>query len=155
MEFKVPYSAMPRVQFETVGPSLTRQSSKRECDVNRIMERFEKTGVLDHHNQFQGAYGDFTNTPQDYHETVNQVIEANDMFMSLPSKIRKTFGNDPAQFVEFVADPDNGPQLVKMGLAETLDPIQEVIDRSTPPKPSTPPKEAPKAPEKGAKIDKD
>lgn len=133
MKFKTAYdSDIPRYQFETVGPSLTRQSSKDECDINRIMLKFEKTGVLEHRNTFEGSYGDYTNTPQDYHEAVNQVMAADDMFQSLPAKVRKRFGNDPAEFVEFVADPDNRDQMQALGLLKPVsevDPIQDVIDR--------------------------
>lgn len=149
MKFKTAYdSSMPRVQFETTGPSLTRQASKAECDVNRIMDRFEKTGILEHRNTFQGSYGDYTDVPQDYHEAVNQVIEANEMFMTLPAKTRKRFGNDPAEFVDFVSDPDNKDEMARLGLTKALtapDPIQEVIDRQDPAKAA--PKAAPKTSE--------
>lgn len=139
-KFKTSYSAMPRVQFETVGPSLTRQESKQECDINRIMQRFEKTGVLEHRNRFEGAYGDFIDAPQSYHEAVNSVLEAQDMFMSLPAKVRKRFGNDPAEFVDFVGDPSNREEMAKMGLLKPV-PASDVVEPT--PKPKAPP-EAPK-----------
>ena len=51
-----------------------------------------------------------------YHEAMNEIIKADDMFMELPSKVRKRFGNDPAQFLEFVSDPDNHDKIYEYGL---------------------------------------
>jgi len=145
MKFKTAYSNMPRVQFSTTGPSLTRQASKNECDINRIMARFEKTGMIEHRNTFEGTYGDYINTPQDYQEAINQVMAANEMFSSLPASVRKRFGNDPAEYVEFIGDPDNASEMVRLGIASRReDPIQDVIDRQ-PPKAKEPSKTPPKA----------
>jgi phage internal scaffolding protein len=84
------------------------------------MERFEKTGVLEHRNRFEGSYGDFTNTPQDYHDAVNQVLAADEMFQSLPARVRKRFGNDPAEFVDFVSDPANVDEMRSLGLLKPV-----------------------------------
>lgn len=96
-------------------PSLTRQSFSDECDINNIMARFEKTGIIEHLNQHQGTYGDFT-LITDYHSALLQVIDAQNSFNSLPSKLRAQFNNDPGLFLTFVQDPDNIPELEKMGL---------------------------------------
>lgn len=114
---KSAYDPHPRLTFATTGESLTHQAHKRECDVNNIMAKFEKTGVLEHRNTYQGEYADFTNAPMDYQESLNQVLEAEEMFSSLPSKIRARFGNSPAAFLDFVDNPESGPEMVKMGLA--------------------------------------
>lgn len=147
MKFRTAYdSDLPRIQFATTGDSLTRQASKQECDINRIMAKFEKTGVLEHRNTFEGQYGDFIDTPQDYHEAIQQVMDAQEMFMSLPSKLRRRFGNDPAEYLDFVSDPKNLDQMVEMGLAK-----RDVIEEPAPaPKakekaPETPPKAPAKA----------
>jgi len=116
--FKTAYGKRVPVRFETTGYSLTDQSMAPECDINKIMLRWQKTGVLEHRNTFEGQYGDFINVPQDYHSAMNQVIEAEEMFSSLPAKLRKRFGNDPGAYLDFVADPENASELVKMGLAK-------------------------------------
>jgi len=123
-----------RVKFYPRGESLTHQSAKDECDINRIMLKWQKTGVLTHAQNFQGQYGDFTDVPMDYHESINAVIEAEQMFGSLPAQILKKFGNDPGLFLDFVSDDDNHDELVKLGLANQL----EVVDqpaKTTNPKP--------------------
>lgn len=136
--FKTAYQSHDRETFTCDPVSLTHQSMSAECDVNLIMARFEKTGILEHRNTFEGQYGDFTELPQDYHESMNAVIAANDMFSTLPATVRKRFANDPGLFLDFVADPNNKTELEKMGLAKA--PIVELIDAD-----DTPPPPAPKA----------
>lgn len=117
MKIRKPYGARERVAFECQGLSLTKQVFKDECDVNRIMKRFEKTGLVEHLNRHQGDYGDFVNAP-DYHSALNAVRLADDMFMSLPAKLRQRFSNDPAEFLAFVDDPENADELIDLGLAK-------------------------------------
>ena len=97
-------------------PSMAQQHQKDEVDVNKIMERYTRTGVIDHVNKYQGQYGEATGIS--YHEAMNEIIKADDMFMELPSKVRKRFGNDPAQFLEFVSDPDNHDKIYEYGLGK-------------------------------------
>lgn len=122
-----------RVRFATVGPSLTRESFKDECDVNNILRRFEKTGVVEHVRQTGGRYGDFTGAVT-YHEALNQVLRAEEMFMSLPAKIRARFSNDPGEFLVFVEDPANADELVQLGLVRPAP-----VDPSSTPSDSEPP----------------
>lgn len=128
-----------RVQFKTKGDSLTHQAHKRECDINQIMLKWQKTGVIEHANTYAGRYGDFTNVPNDYHEAMNAVLNAQEMFMTLPSSVRKQFDNDPGQFLDFATDPKNADKMVEMGLAHA--PL-EVIENPPPAPAETPPKEA-------------
>lgn len=97
--------------------SLTHQSMSADCDINNIMKRFEKTGVLDHINNRQGDYADFLSA-EDYHSSMLKVVEAQDMFSSLPASIRSRFENDPAQFLDFVHNPDNRDEMASMGLLD-------------------------------------
>lgn len=105
--------------------SQTVQSFKDDCDVNLIMKRFERTGMLDHLNQYQGRYGDFLDLPQTYHEAVNQVMAAEEMFMTIPAKVRAMFNNDAGEFLAFVDDPANAEKMVELGLARPREPALE------------------------------
>lgn len=107
----------PRLQYFCTGSSRAKPSFKDECDVNRVMARFEQTGIVEHTNAHQGNYGDFLSAPSSYHEAVQQVADAQQMFMSLPAKVRARFSNDPGYFLEFVEDPDNLDEMVRLGLA--------------------------------------
>ena len=90
-------------------PSMTQQHQKDETDVNKIMKRYVKTGVIDHVNKHAPRYGDVL--ADDYRSALHQIMNADDMFQELPSEVRKRFDNDPAQFLDFVQDPVNADNL--------------------------------------------
>lgn len=119
MKFRKPYDGPRRHTLTCKGPSLTRQSFAQECDINYILRKYQKTGLVEHVNKFQGNYADLTDIPT-YQDALNKVIEANDAFSSLPSSIRKRFGNDPEEFLAFVSDPTNADEMVQLGLAHKL-----------------------------------
>lgn len=143
-----------RVFADLGGESLTQQHFKEECDINTIMRKYETSGLLNHINQFGGEYGDFLEAP-DYHTALNQIMEAQDMFMSLPSKIRAKFGNDPEEFLVFVQDPENIEELRRLGLAKPVEPIARDEPAEKPKEAGKPPKEAPaeKAPKASPESD--
>ncbi len=136
------YVPHDRVQLEP-GPGRTKQSFSEESNINLIMAKYEKTGMLDHFNQHEGQYGNFIAAP-DYHTSMNLIREAGEMFMEIPATIRAKFGNDPAQFLAFVQDPDNEDKMVEMGLAmaKPLEPPEEAKTKTggkSPDKPVPPP----------------
>ena len=96
--------------------SMVRPEFKHATDVNEIVRRWEKTNILEHTSRHQGQYGDFTSGPQSYHEAVNQVREAESMFAELPSALRERFHNDAGEFLAFVSDDDNIPEMRELGL---------------------------------------
>jgi phage internal scaffolding protein len=95
----------------------TKNSFVNECDINSIMAKYEKTGILPTMNM-RGTpmYGDFTNLPS-YQEACNIVLKAQEQFDSLPMDIRERFNNEPDKFMEFVNDSKNEEEMIKMGLA--------------------------------------
>lgn len=107
-----------KVIFKCDPVSKTKQSMAAACDINNIMVRYEKTGLIDHVKQ-GGSYGDFSNV-QDYHASMNAVLEANEAFMTLPAKLRKEFNNDPSQLIEFMNDPKNKEKAEELGLIEKI-----------------------------------
>lgn len=109
-----------RPRFETVigdEPSMTRQEFADECDINGIMAKYEKTGMLPV-NGSQPSYVDFTSVPSDLQEALRVMIDAEAAFMSLPATVRKEFDNDPLRFVEYAQDGSHLEQLRAWGLAE-------------------------------------
>lgn len=105
-------------------PSRTRQSEREDCDINAVMARYERTGIITHTKQIQGQYGDFSNIPS-YQEAMNQIMLAQNQFNSLPSDLRKQFENDPVQFVHFMDNPDNEEKARSMGLLNPLEPQKD------------------------------
>ena len=107
-------------------PSLAKQSFKKETEINNIMSRYEKDGIITHVNRFQGNYGQFIGF-EDYHSSMNSILAAKDAFADLPASIRKRFSNDAGVFLEFVQNPKNQEELVEMGLAhpKPVDPSKD------------------------------
>lgn len=129
-DIRKPYEQTVRQQVRFPSPSMAKQSFKAECDINTIMSKYQKTGLIDHVQRVQGSYGDFTSV-QDYQLSLNQVMDAHEAFMELPAAVRRRFDNDPAHLMSFLQDPNNRDEAVRLGLVEP---------------PSTPqPKEAPAA----------
>lgn len=94
----------------------TEQHHKASCDVNNILRKYDKTGLITHVNRSAASYGDFTEV-NEYKVNLNMVMAAQDSFDELPSSIRKRFANDPGEFFEFVTNPANADEMVKLGLA--------------------------------------
>lgn len=111
-----------RTQVQFNAPSMTKQSFKDECDINKLMKRWSASGDLSNvlrsfelENGFRASYGDYTGV-QSYHESLNRVLAAENAFMQLPSSLRERFRNDPGEFLAFVQDPENERELVELGL---------------------------------------
>ena len=96
------------------GPTRTKQSFKDECDINNIMAKYQRTGLIDAVSRIQPQYGDVVGF--DFQFAMDQIVQAQEMFMELPSSWRKRFHNDPREFVEFVGNPENREEAVRLGL---------------------------------------
>lgn len=111
---------------------LTVQSYKDDSDINVLMRRFGVTGQLPV-AAVQPFYGDFSEAV-DYQSALDLIREANASFDALPSEVRRRFGQDPARLMEFLQDPDNRDEAIKLGLIEAPPSVA-----STPPAPPAPP----------------
>lgn len=130
-----------RVRTSITFPDQTmaKQSFADECNINTIMLKYQKTGLIDHVQRMQGSYGDFTSV-QDYQLSLNQVIEAQDAFDQLPATIRKRFANQPSELMAFLSDPANRDEAIKLGLVEPPPPPpQPIPEASEKPTPATAP----------------
>lgn len=96
--------------------SLVRPEFQDECDVNRLMARYEKVGQLPGSSPEVPRYLDLSDVP-DFQSAMNLMIEADRAFMSLPARVRREFDHDPAKFVEYAGDPDNLSRMREWGLA--------------------------------------
>lgn len=135
-EFRTAYGPKVKVQTINTQPSMTKQSFAQETDVNWIVAQYQRTGVLAHRDVHEGNYGEFDHAV-DFHEALNIVREAEELFMTVPSNIRNQFENDPGQFLAFVQDPANIEEMREMGLAKP--------QRPEPAPPADPVPEAPLA----------
>ena len=103
--------------FSCVGPSLTQQHFKDECDINAIIARHDTTGLwcnpVDLVKSRQPLFDDFSVLP-DFMDAQNFLNEAGDLFNALPSSIRRRFDNNPYELLEFLADPANTSEAVAL-----------------------------------------
>ncbi len=104
-------------------PSRTKQSFKDETDINTIMARFQKTGMLEFVNKHEPQYGDVT--ALDFQNSMLSVVKAREMFADLPSKVRDRFENDPAKLLEFLDNPENRDEAILLGLAKAAKTAKE------------------------------
>lgn len=103
-----------RVQTINTEKSLTQQQFKDHTDINKIMERYQKTGELPGADR-QGIFADVSEIT-DYHSSVQKVLDAQAAFMLLDPTLRNKFGNDPGQMLAFIQDPRNFEEAVKLGI---------------------------------------
>lgn len=120
------------------GESRAKQSFKKDCDINLIVQRHGSTGMWSHLNPIRPRYGDFSATA-DYQDAVELVRAAEASFMALPAEIRKECENDPAVFLASLADEQAFHRMVELGL-----PVEDTYE---PPIDRTPVPESPEVPD--------
>lgn len=102
-----------RIMLYNDEPTMCQQHFKEECDINNILAKYIKTGILD--SIGPGVYADITEMG-DYRESIELIARAQEMFIELPSHIRKEFDNDPAQYLDFVHNPENLERGIELGI---------------------------------------
>jgi len=123
-------SARERVQMIPEGESRVKESCAPECDINRIVAKYRKTGLIEHLARNPGRYQDMAD-PIDYHAAMNLVIDAQDSFAALPANVRKRFENEPMQLLAFVQDENNREEMYELGLAERPVVQSDIVKEST------------------------
>lgn len=118
MSFR-PLKPRPRVAAPHSSTMVTKQSMKDECDINKILLQYKKTGILTHINNNKPQYLDLPDA-SDYQEAIHLMMEAEEAFSSLPSVVRDHFKNDPASFLEAFSDPSQADYLREVGLLKPL-----------------------------------
>ncbi len=98
---------------------LTKQSFKKETDINNIMAKFVKQGVMTPEalNKRQEAFADVSDIG-DFLECQIKIKDAESAFMTLSPQIRARFGHEPAKLLDFVSDPENRDEAIELGIIE-------------------------------------
>lgn len=113
---KTPFRNHKRVPTVLTGKSRTKSDMQAECDINNIMANIERSGHTTHVNKASAYYDDVSHAV-DYQTAQNTIKAAELAFQALPARVRATFENDPAQFLEYAENPENLDGMVEMGLA--------------------------------------
>lgn len=111
------------------GGGRTKVNHANECDINQIMKKFQKTGVLPETIKKNPQYGNFAEA-HTYQEAQNIVILAQEQFQGLPSAVRERFGNDPQNFLAYASNPQNAQGMVDLGLATKRATTDNVVEKT-------------------------
>lgn len=123
-----------RVGLDCGTEVMTKQSHKDECDIYRILNQYQRTGIITHVQKARARYDDLPDS-MDYQQSLHIIMEAEQAFSALPAKVRAHFDNDPGAFLQSFADPKQHDTLREFGL---LKPAQAPA-----PSPATPPPDNP------------
>lgn len=126
MKFETRYDHKKQPGVTFVGPSLTKSDMAEQSDINNIMAKYQKFGQLPDGMTPSALFADVADYP-DYQEAQDKIRSAKEAFMSLNARVRERFSNDPSKILEFLQDPENKSEAVKLGLMVEQAPIQPVI----------------------------
>lgn len=114
--FRVAYGSTARVSLVFPDQGKTDQSARDECDINTIMARYARTGVLPAARDAIAQYADVS--ALDFQQAQLLVAGAMSAFEELPSELRSRFGNEPAALLGFLENPANRAEAIKLGLVK-------------------------------------
>lgn len=98
----------------------TNQAMKESCDINQILARFRKTGIIEHVAKYRPEYSKITHL--DFEESFKTVKRARKMFQELPAEIRKNFHNEVENFLQFMENPENHSVEALMATTQSREP---------------------------------
>ncbi len=103
---------LPIKQPQEYTDGRTKQSFRDETDINKIIQRAEKTGTISHLTKYKGVYADFADF--DYFGNLQKLTQGREIFDDLPAEIRNEFSGSPAKFFDYVNDPANIDRIEKL-----------------------------------------
>jgi hypothetical protein len=80
------------------GKTMTEQHHAKTCNINWIMQKYAKTGLIDHVNRHQASYGDVSRA--DFETAMNLVCEQQTEFEELPAKVRAMYEHNVVNYLE-------------------------------------------------------
>lgn len=116
---------------------LTKQEFKNECDINYVLARYRDAPPRPWANPPTLRYGDFADAP-DFLGAQLLVKQAEEQFNSIPAPVRERFGNNPANFLEWIHKPENKDEARRLGFLKA-----EVAPPPSPSSSSAPSQEPP------------
>ncbi len=136
------YSQRQPTGITFTGKTRTKQSEAQDADINAIIKRHDRTGVVTHLASKAPRYGDFSQSVT-LQEALDLVHQSDDAFMQLPSEVRRESGNDPARMLELLATQEGTERLIEARLDAEIrrEPEEEIVPEPTPqPDPEGPPR---------------
>ena len=128
------YDASVRQAHPKCGKSLTEQHHAKTCNINAIMAKYNKTGLVDHINRHQGRYGDVSGA--DFQNAQNLIAEQITIFEELPAPVRAELNHDPAEYLDLVMT-EEGQETLSALLNPEPDPQDPEPEKTAPTEPET------------------
>lgn len=88
------------VTIKEFGPSMTEQTHARACDINSILARYKKTGLIEHMAKYEPQYGDISEC--DFKKSMDVVAAVKSEYHELPAYVRAELGS-PEAYLEAVS----------------------------------------------------
>lgn len=120
VEIRLPYVDYPHSGLQCPEPTLTQQHFADECDFNNVLAKWQNSGLITHINPSQPIYADVSEFT-DYQSSLELIRSAQAAFDALPSSVRDRFANDPQKLFDFVHDPANRDEAIRLGLVPSVD----------------------------------
>lgn len=118
-----PFYKRVRQSHPVGGDQLTEQSHEKACNINSIMAKYLKTGLIEHINTNSPQYGDVTGA--DFKAAQDLVAAQRTVFEELPAQVRKELNNDPAVYLDMVMSEEGREELRNI-----LNPAPEVPEEA-------------------------
>lgn len=128
-------------QYTKPGVSMTEQHHARACDINAIMAKYIKTGVIEHISKYEPTFADVSQL--DFKQALDTVCRVESEFYDLPAFVRDHYDNDPQNYINAITTPEGLKEL------KSLKPPGMNYNRD-----GSPAVEAPTEPEKAAEPPK-
>lgn len=82
---------------------LTKQSFKKQCDINTVLARAQTGAGLSHLANYGSIYGDFSHwNERTYEDMQKDLALGQTIFNDLPAELRAEFDHNPGKFFEVV-----------------------------------------------------
>lgn len=125
-------SPPPRSKTVIEGPSKTQQNFKEEANINTMVRKHlqspNRMGAMG--NPMATRRLQFGEVPaESYHEMLNKVTDVQNLFRTIPSRIRGRFNNNPYQLLRWLEVPENRDEAVKLGLIYDPEHLEALADR--------------------------
>ena len=104
-----------RVHTVNNEPSKTDQQYTEDCCANSILAKYAKTGQINHIAKVRGQYADVSGV-EDLHGTMLKIKDMEAEFLKMSPELRAKFGNKPEGMIQWLSDPKNDEEAVKLGL---------------------------------------
>jgi len=97
------------------APTKTQKHYKNDVNMTNIIKKYQQSHIAPPLSK-PGKYLDFREFPRTFSQALEALDAVQDTFDALPSEVRSKFRNNPQELLDFVSDPQNKEEGIKLGL---------------------------------------